>query len=275
MVSKRIMAYVISFSSLSNFQTASDYFLASPKYAEILNVPEFCKGLILPSLLVAGTRERLLLETTELGVQPCGVVRYSPFDKDSPAGASPNEVWRSILGAVKLTVMRQSVSDPQKLHAEISVGKDLGLLIPFMASLIKGGAYRPDVPSLAVEEGHRIIVFFPGEIIISRADNLLDFWINVRRSIDLICEAQEKRSFLVPVVEPRHGISAIEIFRRLPATNCGQCGKPNCMEFAVAVFTGKTDPEDCPSLGDEAWSEHRKSACRLVKAIGVVRNHPH
>lgn len=269
------MAYVIFFSSLSDFQTARDYFLTSPKYVEVLDVPEFCTGLIVPSLLVAGTREGLLAETTQLGVQPCGIVRYSPRKRDMPVSTSPNEAWRSILGEVKLTVMRESVSDPQKLHAEISVGEDSGRLIPLMACLIKGGAYRPDVPSLALEEGHRIIIFCPGEIVISRADDLLDFWINARRSVDLVCEAHEKQRVLTPVDEPRHGISAIEIFRRLPATDCGQCGKPNCMEFAVAVFTGKGSPEDCPPLREEAWLEHRKSAFRLVKTIGVVRNYRH
>ncbi|MDQ1240503.1 MAG: hypothetical protein QG577_2689 [Thermodesulfobacteriota bacterium] len=263
------MAYVIFFSRDTDFQAARDYFPATTNYSEVLEVPKFCQGLALPSLLVSGTKEGLLSELAELGVKPCGLIRHQSGKKDIRLGSTPNEAWRAILGETNLRIMRQSVSDPQKLHGEILAEKNFGYLIPLMACLIKGGAYRPEIPSLALEEGHRLIAFSPQEIFISRASDVLDFWINLRRCVDLICEAQEKRSFLSPVTEPRQGISAIEIFRRLPSTNCGQCGKANCMEFAVAVCTGKGELEDCTPLRDEPWSEHKTSALWLLRTIGV------
>ncbi len=40
--------------------------------------------------------------------------------------------------------------------------------------------------------------------------------------------------------------TALEIFKALPRTNCGQCGFPTCLAFATALASGATSPERCP-----------------------------
>ncbi|QJA06618.1 DUF3786 domain-containing protein [Thermosulfurimonas marina] len=38
----------------------------------------------------------------------------------------------------------------------------------------------------------------------------------------------------------------LEIVKHLPRTNCGECGQPSCLAFAVALSAGKVRPEACP-----------------------------
>jgi ArsR family metal-binding transcriptional regulator len=36
--------------------------------------------------------------------------------------------------------------------------------------------------------------------------------------------------------------AALEIFKRLPGTNCGLCGMPTCLALAMHVWTGEAAP---------------------------------
>lgn len=43
----------------------------------------------------------------------------------------------------------------------------------------------------------------------------------------------------------------IEIYKKLPKTNCGKCGVPTCMAFAARVMNGRQKVTDCPSIAKE------------------------
>lgn len=43
-------------------------------------------------------------------------------------------------------------------------------------------------------------------------------------------------------------ITPLTVFKRTPGTNCGQCGRPTCMAFSVAVATTGADPTGCPYI---------------------------
>ncbi len=47
-------------------------------------------------------------------------------------------------------------------------------------------------------------------------------------------------------------LTGIEIFKLLPKTNCGACGIPTCLAFAMALAAGKADLAKCPYVSDEA-----------------------
>lgn len=47
-------------------------------------------------------------------------------------------------------------------------------------------------------------------------------------------------------------LSGIEIYKQLPRTNCGDCGVPTCMAFAMQVASKKKALDGCPHVSDEA-----------------------
>ena len=52
-------------------------------------------------------------------------------------------------------------------------------------------------------------------------------------------------------------MNVLGLFKRLPRTNCGLCRARQCMAFAVALAKGEADPDECPTLPDEARRELR------------------
>ncbi len=51
------------------------------------------------------------------------------------------------------------------------------------------------------------------------------------------------------------GLSGLEIFKKLPKTNCKDCGFPTCLAFAMQIAAGKVELDRCPHLSDEVKKE--------------------
>jgi len=263
------MAYLIFFSKPEDFKVALAFFSPSRRYLEVLETPIFCSGFLPPAILLSGKRNELLAELKQNALAFCGLVQHQNRTRKQIDGESPRPVWKEIVGQIKLVSVSDSVSDPTRLRIEVRTGESFGDLIPLMAALIRGGAYNPARPSLVLEEGHRLVVFLNDIVVISRSDDIYDFWFQLRCSVDLICDAFEKKSFIKPISDPRQGIGAVEIFRRLPATNCGKCGFNACMEFAVALFTGKAWLDLCTPLFNHDMDSRRQSLSWLLQVLGL------
>ncbi len=65
------------------------------------------------------------------------------------------------------------------------------------------------------------------------------------------------------------GLSPIEIFKKLPKTNCGDCGVPTCMAFAVSLSQGKAELSQCPHVDAGAAEELSASSQPPVRPVSV------
>ena len=71
-------------------------------------------------------------------------------------------------------------------------------------------------------------------------------------------------------------LSGIQILKLLPRTNCGDCGVPTCLAFAMQLAQGKTELAKCPHVSEEgkaALSEASAPPIRTV-ALGSGGNRP-
>jgi len=46
-------------------------------------------------------------------------------------------------------------------------------------------------------------------------------------------------------------MNTIEVYKKLPGQNCGDCPQNTCMAFALAIIKGEADPSECPLLSDD------------------------
>ncbi len=69
-------------------------------------------------------------------------------------------------------------------------------------------------------------------------------------------------------------LTGIEIFKLLPKTNCGDCGVPTCLAFAMALAAAKVDLSQCPHLSDEVRAKLMEASAPpiLPVTIGVGDN---
>ncbi len=64
-------------------------------------------------------------------------------------------------------------------------------------------------------------------------------------------------------------LTAMEVYKNLPKTNCKDCGLPTCMAFAMQVAAKQKALTDCPHLSDEAKEKFAESSAPPMKLIHI------
>jgi acetyl-CoA decarbonylase/synthase complex subunit gamma len=65
------------------------------------------------------------------------------------------------------------------------------------------------------------------------------------------------------------GLSAIEIYKLLPKTNCGDCGNPTCLAFAMQLANMKVELAQCPHVDQAAQDALGAAAAPPIKLVTV------
>ncbi len=63
------------------------------------------------------------------------------------------------------------------------------------------------------------------------------------------------------------GLTGIEIYKKLPRTNCGECGVPTCLAFAMKLATGQAEMSACPYVSDEVKAEFEEAAAPPIRTV--------
>jgi len=78
----------------------------------------------------------------------------------------------------------------------------------------------------------------------------------------------DRRGEIQPSYESIGQVKALDVFKLLPKTNCGQCGQPTCLAFAAAVAQAEKEIEECPPLSSEDFQEQRRVLLKLLRPGG-------
>ena len=64
-------------------------------------------------------------------------------------------------------------------------------------------------------------------------------------------------------------LTGIQIFKLLPKTNCGECGVPTCLAFAMSLATGKAELDACPYVSEETKAQLTEAAAPPIRAVTI------
>jgi hypothetical protein len=119
---------------------------------------------------------------------------------------------------------------------------DLGL--PYEAVCPDPACARVGVPALVVDSQIRM--------------DLL-----ARHGADLICSGWVD-------FRPARAKAPLEIFKRLPRTNCRACGEPTCLAFAVKVWQAAARPSECQPVFSGEYGRLREALLEIRKGLGAT-----
>jgi len=63
--------------------------------------------------------------------------------------------------------------------------------------------------------------------------------------------------------------TGIEIFKLLPKTNCGECGVPTCLAFAMNLAAGKAELSACPYVSEEAKTQLAEASAPPIRPVTI------
>ncbi|MGI6096579.1 MAG: acetyl-CoA decarbonylase/synthase complex subunit gamma [Dethiobacteria bacterium] len=64
-------------------------------------------------------------------------------------------------------------------------------------------------------------------------------------------------------------LTGLEIFKQLPKKNCGECGVPTCLAFAMALASGKVSLDACPYVAEEAKEVLESASKPPIKLVKI------
>jgi len=141
---------------------------------------------------------------------------------------------------------------------------------PYLNAVTAAAYYPEGGPTLTFMEGYRLITLYPQKVAIAKADDLVDGWRLLEMIRCRVSRVYAKRDVIEPLYVQRRKPPVLEIFKRLPGTNCRQCGQKTCMAFALSLWNGTSTILACKPviMGDHI---HLQDGLREICAgLGTV-----
>jgi ArsR family metal-binding transcriptional regulator len=139
----------------------------------------------------------------------------------------------------------------ESVHCIAHPDENIEPVLPYLNSALGGFEYLKDPPAVIFRSQGRLITVHGDKIAINalrdeaEADKILEW---LKREIN---GAWQHREHIQPIYAGTPKPKLIEILKRLPKTNCKDCGLPTCMVFAARMAEGVKAVEDCPGLDQE------------------------
>lgn len=141
---------------------------------------------------------------------------------------------------------------------------DIREVLPYLNATLPGAVYSKAAPALTWKDGTRHTTFRPHEIAASDLEDRAHAAEVIDALVRTVNETWEARSRIEPDHGMRRRVTPLEVFRLLPRTDCGECGRASCYQFAVQLAAGNVALPECPPLGEEPYHEQRARLEALV-----------
>ena len=149
-----------------------------------------------------------------------GWVDYQVASIAVPAEA-PADDAEDVFGQAAVMVLAPCVADMTKIRLIAHLSGDLTEVFPYMNAVMREASYNKNGPTFTFMDGYRMISVYPRRIAVAKADEIVDAWRVLEAIRRRVNETWERRKEIEPSYELREKPPALEIFKRLPRTNCG------------------------------------------------------
>ncbi|HLP60997.1 MAG TPA: (Fe-S)-binding protein [Candidatus Deferrimicrobium sp.] len=259
---------ITTFPSQEGFNQAAELLKKMAAAYEIISPLSGFKMVGVPALLITPeTRAAFLQQGGDKIITP-GWVPHREMKISTPAN-EPETFKEDIFGRAMIVVLVPCIADQSKIRIVARISGDLEPVFPYVNAHMSGASYNPNGPSLTFMEGHRMIAIYPHRVAVAKADDIVDAW----RVLEMLRVETNScwlnRGQITPSYEMRRKPPALEIYFRLPKSNCKQCGETTCLAFALRLWSGEVKPHQCkPVFAGE--SGHLKDALlEICQGLGV------
>ncbi len=260
---------------VTTFPSQTDFLLAKTLLEhhhlphEVIGVPQTFEFVGVPALVVT-SETRSNLHGGDVGTFFCsGWVDYRPTAIRSQE-REPQRFPQDIYGRVAVMVLAPCVADETKIRIIAHIAGDLTEVFPYLNAEMRQGRYNPNAPNFTFMDDYRIVTLYPRRIAIAKADEIVDVW---RVLEALRCKTNEvwaRRAEITPSYEMREKPPALEIYKRLPKTNCRACGEATCLAFAVKVWMGEATPDECEPAWTGTHTHLKEALLEICAGFGVA-----
>jgi ArsR family metal-binding transcriptional regulator len=262
---------VTTFPSRNEFNRAVAVLETMGATCELIEPGSELSLVALPALIMS--REvRGSLEAAAPTIIFSGWVDYRAPRLEIPTGPAPQEPKpEDCFRHSSIMFLGPCVADETKIRLIAHLEGDLGPVLPYLNAVLPQASYTPTAETLTYMEGYRMIALYRQRITIAKADEIVDAWRTLEDIRQLAEQTWRNRNTIEPSFEIRKKPPAIEIFKRLPRTNCGRCGELTCLAFALKVWAGAVSAWLCLPVFEEngSFSRLREPLLEICAGMGI------
>ena len=205
---------------------------------------------------------------TTPAVTCAGWTEYHPPATERPE-PTPQHFTEDVFGEAVTMFFGPCMADETRVRLIAHLTGDLAAVLPYLNSRMPQACFNAGPCTLTFMDGQRMVTLYPRRIAIGKADELVDAWRTLEKIRMLVNTTWAQRSAIVPSYVRRSKPPALEIYKRLPRTNCKACGEQTCMAFAVSLWQGRVVPSQCLPVFAEEHAELRAALLEICQGIGV------
>jgi ArsR family metal-binding transcriptional regulator len=198
-----------------------------------------------------------------------GWVDYRPPALAVPA-TEPPVFAADVFGTASVMVLAPCVAEVARIRVTAHLTGDLGAAFPYLNTDMREGSFNARGPTFTFLDRYRMVCLYPRRITIAKADDLLDAWRALEAIRLRVNEVWARRRDIQPSTELRERPPALEIYKRLPRTNCKQCGEATCLAFAARLWQGQTTVTRCLPLFQGDAGHLRAALLDICAGLGVA-----
>ena len=173
-------------------------------------------------------------------------------------------------GTAAVMVLAPCVADVARIRITAHLSGDLSPVFPYLNATMSAGCFTPAGPTFTFIDGHRMICLYPGRITIAKADEMVDAWRVLETIRRRVGEVWARHQQIQPSFERHERPPVVEIFRRLPGTNCHECGERTCLAFAARLWRGLAAPGLCLPAFDGRQTRFREPLLEICRGLGLM-----
>jgi ArsR family metal-binding transcriptional regulator len=152
-----------------------------------------------------------------------------------------------------------------KFNAIVDLEVDIGDLLPYLATVIRGCTYIHGTGELNYMDGGHIIAIRPRQITVTALEDEAEAHQVCQELQNMINQVDQQRESITPTLRKQARLDPLTVYRELPQTNCGECGEATCMAFAARVVSRELRATGCKPLLEKEYNSQRERLWQMLK----------
>jgi ArsR family metal-binding transcriptional regulator len=151
-----------------------------------------------------------------------------------------------------------------KVNAIADLSEDIGEILPYLNTALKGFQYYAEEKILTVKKEGRLISFRARQIALTKLEDENEATVVMEELKRIVNETYANRDHIKPTYTSRPMPRPLDIFKLLPGKNCKECGEPTCMAFALKLINDEVKLNQCPLLSEKEFEANRSRLKELM-----------
>lgn len=173
-----------------------------------------------------------------------------------------------LVNSYDIVTVLPCIADTSLIRVIAKLDADIGEALPYLNATMKKVVFNPGGKTLTYKVDGMCFTFHQNGITATKLRDLEHAHQELRGMQARINDVWERRGEITPSFERGMQLTALQIYKGLPATNCKQCGEPSCLAFAAKLLAGSTSVLACQPLFTPEFRAKRGALLELLAGAG-------